>query len=176
MSTPSDRRIAVRLAYRTWAIASGVIAVGAAVFALRAAFFGKVWGLSLLSGLALLGFAGWLLSWVRHEACGGCGAALASTLIRLPIEVADDLARAVENRGSLDPARPNHLALDGQAAYCVVVGVVCLRCRRTARVHVAKVGGVVHGAKSAISLSPLTTEHLLDEPSAAFLATLSRLL
>lgn len=170
-------RVPVETVFVWWRIATAAVLLAVTAFAiyrLVVGGFSFAWGgaaVVLVIGIVKL------LSDARAEACGACHALMQVAIVRLPVEVATDLARAVAARGSLEPARPNHVAVPGADAYCAVIGVYCPSCRKAARVHVSRYGklglpGVTE--QRAVSWQPLSTEELLDPPSAEFLSVLAR--
>lgn len=168
MSAGLPTRVPIVRATRAWAVLAAVLALGGAATAVRV---GGGLGFTV-AGVTVVA-AIWLLAQVRYDACGGCRAPLFQTLVDLPAEVAQATADAVTARGSLDPARPNHLVQPGQPAMGVLIGKVCLRCRRCAKIHVARVERVQRDDQPAVVFRPLSAETLLDEASAVFLATLT---
>lgn len=170
-------RVPVEMVFVWWRIAASALLLGGIAFAiyrLVAGGFSFAWG-----GAAVILVIGivTLLNEARAEACGACHALMQVAIVRLPVEVAAELARSVSDRGSLEPARPNHVPVPGADAYCALIGVYCPSCRKSARVHVSRYGklglpGVTE--QRAVTWQPLSTEQLLDPPSAEFLSILAR--
>lgn len=121
--------------------------------------------------IALVGIGA--ASRARFLACGACHLALLPTTLTLPAEIAQPLADALTARGSLDPARPNHLPQPGQPTYCLLDGLVCPHCRRCGVAHVALGSATQHDGQRSVSLRPLSGYCVLEESSAVFLATLA---